>query len=350
MKHKLAIIGFGGMGAWHEKNISERVPEFEVVGAYDIRTEAKQKIKERGLIVYPSLEALLADPEVTVVTIAVPNNFHKEYAIACLRAKKHVICEKPVTMNAKELEEIIAVAKETNRLFTVHQNRRWDRDFKIVEKIVKENLIGPVYFIESRVEGSNRMLHGWRGHKVNGGGMLYDWGIHLLDQLLYLIDSKVIMVAPHLTSVYSNEVDDNFKVMLQFENGVSAIVEVATNCLINLPRWHVCGKEGTAVIQDFSCEGNIVSLKDSKVTWSEDIIYTEAGPTRTMAPRPEESKLVKELPSVETDWSDYYKNIANVLEGKEELNVTPKQALRVMQLIDLMFQASKEHTVCHCNL
>lgn len=158
--HTLAIIGFGGMGSWHAQNIMERVPELKVKGAFDIRTEALDKAREMGLYAYESLDELLSDPEVDLVTIATPNNFHKPLAIKALRAGKNVISEKPVTLNAAELEEIIAVRDETGKLFSVHQNRRWDKDYAIIKKIIAEGAIGTPYFIESRVQGSRRAMHG----------------------------------------------------------------------------------------------------------------------------------------------------------------------------------------------
>lgn len=351
MAHTLAIIGYGGMGAWHHQNVAEHIQEVRVKGAYDIREEAREKILKAGIYAYTSAEELLADPEVDLVTIAVPNNFHKDYAIKALHSGKNVICEKPVTMNAAELEEIMAVANETGRLFTIHQNRRWDRDYCIVKKILEQGTIGAPYFIESRVQGSGRMLHGWRGHAVNGGGMVYDWGIHLLDQMLNLIDSPVVSVSTHLTHLFYDEVDDNFQVYLNFENGISALVEVATNCFINQPRWHVCGKEGTAVVQNWECDGEIVTLANQEaLTWADDIVYTVAGPTRTMAPRPDETKKKLPLPEVKTSWSSYYKNVAAVLDGREELIVKPEQALRVMKLIDLIFECDQEGTPKACRI
>lgn len=94
--------------------------------------------------------------------------------IACLRAGKNVVCEKPVAMNAAELEEMIAAAKEAGRVFSVHQNRRWDRDYRMVRRLLEEKTLGEPYFIESRVQGSRGAMFGWRGYKVNGGGMLLD--------------------------------------------------------------------------------------------------------------------------------------------------------------------------------
>lgn len=350
-KHKLALIGYGGMAQWHCQNIRERIPEITVKGAYDIRQEALEKAAQDGLVTYSSVEELLADPEVDLVTIAVPNNFHKDYSILCLRAGKNVICEKPVTLNAAELEEIIAVAKETGKLFSVHQNRRWDKDYAIIREILSSRQIGEPYFIESRVQGSRGAMFGWRGYKVNGGGMLLDWGVHLLDQLMDLMAAPVVSVGAHLFSVFSGEVDDNIKLFLRFENQVSALLEMSTNCFVNHPRWHVSCTDGTAVIEDWSCKGRMVQLNtDAEMEWTDDIVYTEAGPTRTMAPRPVQTTRELPLPEVETDWSDYYRNILGVLDGRAELIVKPEQALRVMKVIDLLFEANRKGSTIACRI
>jgi len=351
MKHTLAIIGFGGMGGWHARNVAEKVPEIAVKGAYDIREEARQKAAEAGLHAYQSLDELLSDPQVDLVTVATPNNFHRDLAIRALRAGKNVISEKPVTLNSKELEEIIAVSKETGKLFSVHQNRRWDKDYVIVKEILQKGELGRPYFIESRVQGSRRAMHGWRGYKLNGGGMVLDWGVHLLDQMLMMVGSPVVSIDAHLFSVYSQEVDDNMKVFLRFENGVSSLIEVSTNCLINLPRWHVSLSDGTAVVENWKCEGRRVQINtDSEMTWADDIVYTEAGPTRTMAPRPAQTTMERPLPEVKSDWSDYYKNIAAVLDSKAELIVKPEQCLRVMRVIDKVFESQEKGVGISCRI
>ncbi len=349
--HITAIIGFGGMGGWHLSTIRDRVPELTVKGVYDIRPQAAQKAQEEGLYAYQSSEELLEDREVQLVIIAVPNNFHKDYAIRCLRAGKHVICEKPVTMNARELEEILEVQKETGKVFTVHQNRRWDRDYATVRSILSQGTVGAPYFIESRVQGSRRAMFGWRGHKPNGGGMLYDWGVHLLDQLMDLILEPVTSVTAHLVTVFSDEVDDNCKILLEFESGISALVEVSTNCFINLPRWHISCAGGTIAVEDWDCRGEIVQLaQDGEMSWEDDIVYTSAGPTRTMAPRPAHTTRRLQLPKIESDSADYYCNVAAVIEGKEELIVRPEQCLRVMKVIDLAFLSHEKGVGLACHI
>lgn len=343
MKHGLAIIGFGGMGNWHWENISKRLPQLPVKGVWDIREEAGKKAAENGLYAYSSLNELLQDPDIDLVTIAVPNNFHKPLAIDCLRAGKHVVCEKPVAMNAGELEEMIAAARECGRVFSVHQNRRWDRDYVMVREAIRTQRIGTPYFIESRVQGSRGAMFGWRSYRVNGGGMLLDWGVHLLDQVMDLIPSPVVSVDAHLQTVFSGEVDDNIKLFLRFESGVSVLLEMSTNCFVNLPRWHVSSTDGTLVITDWNCNGKIVRLREDagQMAWEDDIVYTEAGPTRTMAPRPSYTIQEEALPDVHPDWGEYYQNILDAIENRAELIVKPEQCLRVMKVIDLLFESQK---------
>jgi len=351
MQHVAAIIGYGGMGGWHHQSIVEKISGVRVRGAYDVRPEALDKAREAGLHVYASVEELLADKEVDLVIIATPNDVHRPLVIRCLEAGKNVVCEKPVALNAAELEEMIAAAHRTGKLFSIHQNRRWDRDYRIVREVLRSGTIGTPYFIESRVQGSRGAMYGWRGYKQNGGGMLLDWGVHLIDQLMDMIPEPVVEVSSSLCKIFGKEVDDNIKVSLHFADGMSAMLEMSTNCFISHPRWHVSGTEGTLVIQDWSCEGEIVKLNtDAEMEWDDDIVYTEAGPTRTMAPRPKHTTQRLPLPDERPDWSEYYENIAAVLDGKAKLIVKPEQALRVMRVIDTVFAADAQRCGIACNI
>jgi predicted dehydrogenase len=339
----MAIIGYGGMAGYHHENIDKHFPELEIAGIYDIREEACQKARDKGLKVYDSPEKIYADKAVELVLIATPNDKHKPYAIASLGAGKNVISEKPVTLNAGELEEIIAASKSAGKFFTVHQNRRWDRDFLIAKKIIADGLLNDPYVIESRVQGSRQALHGWRGWKQNGGGMVLDWGVHLIDQMMNFFPQKVIEVSAHLHKVFAPEVDDNFTASFRFENGLHYLVNVAMNSFILQPRWHISAADGTALIENWDCKGKIVKLSDAaNLEWAEDIVYTAAGPTRSMAARPKETTKELELPQVKADWLDYYRNIVAVLEGKATPIVKTEEALRVMKLIDLVFLSQEK--------
>lgn len=340
--HTIGIIGYGGMGEWHGKQLHAVPTEFKLAAVHDINPQQNEKARQQGIKAYDQLEDILKDKSITTLILAVPNNFHKDLSIAALRAGKHVICEKPVMMNSADLEDVLAVSRETKRLFSVHQNRRWDRDFLIIKKLLDEGTIGKPFYIESRVQGSKGIPGDWRCETVAGGGMLFDWGVHLIDQILYMVDSPVVDVYAHLLSVKFPGVDDNFKLIMRFENGLSALVEVDTYTFINLPRWHVSGTSGTAQVDDFACHGKVAKANTLAVHWDEGIVYTEAGPTRTMAPRAKEAIEELPLPLVTSDAKDYYRQFAAAIEHGKELPVKPEQMLRVMRVIDAAFASEAQ--------
>src|SRR5690554_5832972 len=359
--YKAAIIGFGGMGKWHFRAIKGRFEELDVTGAYDIRPEANEEARAESLRVYNSAEEIFADPNIDVVIIATPNDSHKDYILGALAANKHVVCEKPVVLSSEDLVEVMEAEKHSQGLFTIHQNRRWDKDFQTAKTIIETDAIGRPYFVENRVNGSSVFLHGWRDYKINGGGMLYDWGVHLIDQALQLIPEKVTSVTAHLFNIHSQEVDDNVKVLLTFEGGTSMLLEVATNCFITAPRWHVSGKDGTFVIQNWNCDGKIVKLADKNaLKWENDIVYTAAGPTRTMAPRPVNTTVEIPLPDIKDAHGNeyhrhssaniFYTNLIAAIEGKAELYVKAEEALRVMQIIELAFQSAEKNQGISCSI
>ena len=177
----LAIVGLGGMGNWHRETIAE-IDNLTVCGAFDLKEERQQFARDNGLYAYGSFEEVLADPKVDIVLCATPNDQHHDIVVRALRAGKNVVCEKPVAMSSVELADMMAVAKETGKVFVVHQNRRWDEDFLTVKKIFEEKMLGETFRIESRVHGSRGIPGDWRQEKEHGGGMVLDWGVHLLAQ------------------------------------------------------------------------------------------------------------------------------------------------------------------------
>ena len=342
-EHRIGIIGFGGMANWHVDTFrEEKYTRAEFVGVYDINAEKYPLAREKGLNVYASLDEMLSDETLDIILVATSNEVHKDLSIMAMRAGKNVICEKPVTISSGELEEIMAVQKETGKVFTIDQNRRTNRDFVLMKRCVEEGLIGNPYVIESRVEGSRGMPTGWRTIKRLGGGMMLDWGVHLIDQLMYMIPDKVVNIFCTMNSIQYPEVDDNFRLIMTFENGIEARVEVATNNYIMHPRWYVLGKRGTLEIPDWDCEGKIVRAVEKEDKWAEEIVYTKAGPTKTMAPRSEKSTETIEIHEpldVVDNLTVPYDQLIDAIEGKAELTIKPEQALRVMKVMEAAFES-----------
>ena len=343
MIHKMGIIGFGGMARYHFDSL-KNYPRLTVKGIYDLDEKACNAGRERGLHVYSSLDNILNDPELDLILVATTNDAHKSLSIAAMRSGKNVICEKPVTPTHEELEEIMAAARQTGMVFTIDQNRRTNRDFVLMRRCVEEGLIGKPLVIESRVEGSRGMPSGWRTLKDLGGGMMLDWGVHLIDQLMYMYDEPVTNVYCKMLSIQYPEVDDNFHLMLTFRSGLTAIVEVGTNHYIPHPRWYVMGSDGTLQIEDWNCDGKIVRRLDKDDIWEEEIFYTKAGPTKTMAPRnPGSTETIPlSLPEDVVDHlSAVYDQFLDAVEGIAPLTIKPEQAMRVLKVMETAFRSAE---------
>ncbi len=348
----LSSIGYGGMAGQHCIRLQECNTKIRIKGVYDIDESRQKAAVGRGLYAYSSREELLSDPEVDIVLIAVPNDLHKVFSIEALRHGKHVICEKPVTITSEELLEIMAVAKETGKIFTIDQNRRTNKDFVLMRRKVDEGLIGEPYVFESRVEGSRGIPGGWRESKSQGGGMMLDWGVHLIDQMMYMLNEKVTNVFCKMYSVYYPEVDDNFRLTMTFESGKTAHIEVSTNNFITHPRWYVLGTDGTLQIDDWGCGGKIVRVKEKQDSWAQEIVMTKAGPTKTMAPRDQstiETITLSEPLDVIDNLDPVYEQLVAAIEGAE-LEIKPEQALRVMRVMEAAFESAQKGIAVQTNI
>ena len=350
--HKLGIIGFGGMAGQHFRELKE-YNRVDIKGVFDVNPERMEAAKKEGLFVYASAADLLSDSEIDIVLIATTNEVHKELAIEALRAGKNVICEKPVTNSSDELLEIMAVAKEMGKIFTIDQNRRTNKDFVLMRRNVESGLIGKPYVLESRVEGSRGMPIGWRTIKELGGGMMLDWGVHLIDQIMYMIPEKVTNIFCKMFNIQYSEVDDNFRLTMTFESGLVAHIEVSTNNYITHPRWYVLCDTGTLQVDDWNCDGKIVRCIDTENVWSDEIVYTKAGPTKTMAPRNKNSTeeiVISEPMDVVDNLTVVYDQFIDAIEGKAELTITAEQALRVMYVMEAAFKSAETGNTIKVNI
>jgi predicted dehydrogenase len=345
--HKIGIIGYGNMGSWHAENIRKRVDGLDVAAVFDIKEERLKLAEENGFTIYNTVEEFLAT-DIDIVLVATPNNFHKYYSIMAMRAGKNVVSEKPVCMNIEELEDVIAVSKETGKKFTVHQNRRWDIDYAIMKNIMDNKIVGEPYLLDSRLYSSRGISGDWRSAKIAGGGVLYDWGVHLIDQVVMLANSKPVSVYSSLKHIRFTDVDDTFKLVINFESGLTAQITVDLWCYIDEPRWHLSGNDGTAAINKwFGREGKITKANIKEIEVHEGCVYTPNGLSKTMWPRPVSELENVELPLPEKDprWEEFYENFMDAIDGKAEQIVTHDQMRTVMKILDAGYKSEQTNQV-----
>ncbi len=347
-----AVIGYGGMGGWHVERMTEYMSDdIEFIGIYDIKPERQAVARERGFFAFESREALLSDERIDFVVVATPNDVHREIAVDAMAHGKNVISEKPVSVSSEELEKMIEASEKYGKIFTVHQNRRWDPDYLIIKDIYKNGTLGRVFNIESRVHGSRGIPGDWRNKKAQGGGMLFDWGIHIIDQALMLFeDVEIESLYARLDNVTNEEVDDGFKLILRFKNGVDYHVEVGTSNFIELQRWYIQGENGSAIIKDWDYNGEIVMVSDWE---NRDAVPIQAGVglTKTMAPRTDDTIKRYPLPDIDVEKymgkGEFYRNFIATLRGEETQYVTHAQQRRLIKLIEAVFESARENKVIY---
>ncbi len=347
-KTNMVVIGYGGMGGWHVQH-AQKSDVVELLGIYDIKPERCELAESRGIHAYPSFEAVLADKRVELLTVAIPNDVHEEVCIRALQAGKNVICEKPVALSCDSLQRIIDTANAVGKIFTVHQNRRWDVDYLAMQQLKNSGEIGDFIRVESRIHGSRGIPSDWRGQKEYGGGMLYDWGVHLIDQVMLLIPEKVVSIDCRFDHITNDEVDDGFRLDMTFESGKTAFVEVGTYNFIDMPRFYLRAQHGSALIKDWREKCKVVKCK----YWHESEVLpveTAAGLTKTMAPRDEVTTDTYELERPASDVHDYYRNMVKAITGEADKLVTHGQVMRVLKVIETAFISADKNQVIPCEI
>ena len=278
--------------------------------------------------------------------IAANNNQHLDLVTKAANAKKDIICEKPVAMSVAELDEMMKAVNENGVKFTVHQQRRFDPDFRTIKEIYDQKALGDIFTIKNQLYGFNGNMHDWHVYISEGGGMLFDWGVHLLDQLLWMIDAKVTSVFATMKNVINEEVDDFFNIQLVFENGITAEVELGTYYLKDQPKWFerhwfMGGNEGSAYVDGFDPEGRIVRTTGLLTNVKGSRTMTAAGPTRSFG-NPREGLIVtEELPEVHTCHENYFEQFIKAYHGEEEFFVKVPEVRRVLRLMEAVRESAR---------
>ncbi|HZK82345.1 MAG TPA: Gfo/Idh/MocA family oxidoreductase, partial [Humisphaera sp.] len=199
---------------------------------------------------------LLSDDSIDAVLVASPTAMHFEHASRAIEAGKHLMVEKPVALDLPQSLKLRDQAKSRNLVLSVFHNRRWDVDYLTVRDAIATGAFGKVINIESRLGQFSSCVGpaaveyrpNWRNEASFGGGGLYDWGSHFVDQLWrLLLPAKPVRVFAQLrANVWSRDCDDFARMLIDFDNGVAGLIEINTTTTAPLPRWQIDGTLGSA--------------------------------------------------------------------------------------------------------
>ena len=330
----VGIIGFGRIGVEHANWINAS-QSLRLLAVDDV-TPARRALADRHRVhVYGDIEALLADRDVGAVLVSTPTAMHFEHASRALAAGKHVMVEKPMTLDLPQARALVEEAERRGLVLSVFHNRRWDLDYLTVRAAIESGAFGRVINVESRlgqfescVGPAAREYHpNWRNESAFGGGGLYDWGSHFVDQLWRLmLPAKPVRIYAQLRgNVWSSDCDDFARVLIDFDNGVVGLVEINTTTSRPLPRWHVDGTGGSA-FSPYSPE------YDTSV-WA-SLRFTPAKQGESSRTFPPAAPGLNE--------THIWERFAAAVRGESAPAVTARGVLPTMALLDAARQSSRE--------
>jgi len=334
---RAGVIGFGLAGRIFHTAVISATPGLELAAIVQRTGDEAAKAYPKVQI-YRSIEELLADTSIRLVVVGTPSFSHFEVAEQCLRADRDVVIDKPFTLTSDEAAHLIRLARERKRLLTAYQNRRWDGDFKTVEKILVSGMLGRLVTFESHFDRyrPKPRLEVWRENGGPGGGTLFDLGSHLIDQALTLFGKPERIFASVRMDRDNGAADDAFDITL-FYPRLTAYLRATTLAATAGARFTLHGTQGSFV--KFGLDPQEKAL-----------VGGANFDTPGFGQEPEEAwgklQLEGSAPqSVETEVGDYrglYANVRDALLGSAKLAVTPEQAWRTARLIELARESSAQ--------
>jgi len=341
---KVGLVGFGAGGRTFHAPVLTTVPGLQLnkirAAKPDQVSIAKEKYPDAQIV--PTSEEIFDDKNIDLVVITTPNTSHYSLAIQALQAGKHVVVDKPFTINTKEADELIAFASEKKLILSVYQSRRFDSDFYTIQKIIKNGLLGDIVELESRYDRFRNYLkpNAWREEDLPGAGILYDLGAHLIDQALILFGLPIAVTADIRIQRKGGKATDNFELILHYPD-VKVTLKGGMLVREPLPRFILLGANGSFVkygldVQEEALKAGFTA--ETKGGWGiepEDIwgtVNTEMNGQH----------FIGKIESEQGNYSNFYLNIYKAILGKEQLIVTPMQARNNIRIIELAIQSQQE--------
>jgi scyllo-inositol 2-dehydrogenase (NADP+) len=339
---RVGLIGFGLAGQAFHAPVIRGVPGMELACILE-RRGLRSREKYPDVRIARTIDELLSDTTIQLCVIATPNDSHFELARACLLAGRDVVVDKPFAPTLAESEQLVHLAGERGRLITVYQDRRWDGDFRTVEKIVASGVLGKVVEYECRYDRFRLepKANAWRERADQpGAGVLFDLGPHVIDQALVLFGEPAAITASAFCQRETSQVDDSFDVCLEYP-GLRAMARARIIAFQPGPHFLIHGSKGSFVKygmdpQEARLRGEIVpDGLDWGEDWGEEPI--EMRGTLSLVGKPSERVRTER-----GDYRGFYANVRDAIEKNWPLAVTPEQALRTMRAVILAHKSSRE--------
>ena len=344
--YTFGIIG-GGMIAKHHAQAIQAMGSVAKLGAIYARNpeKAKQLGEEWGCKSYANLDDFLADDSIDVVTIATPSGAHLEPAIAAARAKKHIICEKPLEVTPERIQQMIEVANIENVLLSGIFNRRFNPAVEQLKQAVEKGRFGTLALCDAQIKWYRTQAYydsgQWRGTMaLDGGGALMNQAIHTIDLLLYLVGNVKRLSASMALLTHENiEVEDTAVAILEFENGARGTIQGSTSCWSSTghpAEIQLCGSEGSVFLSDEAFR--VWDFKQGEV--QDDFVVNHLMKGNQKGLGANDPNAINYL--------GHQRNFENVIDALNTGNpplISGTEAMKSVRLIDAIYKSAKNNGV-----
>ena len=323
---RVGVVGYGGafnMGQSHLNQMKQAGMTPLAVAEIDPKRLAVAQKDFPGIETYSSVGRMLKQSEVNLVTVITPHSTHAPLALQCLRAGRHVVCEKPFAVSTAECDRMIAEAKKRRLMLSTYHNRHWDGCIMQALKQIRSGRIGQIVRIEAHMGGYHKPGPTWRSSRSLSGGILFDWGVHLLEYAFQVIDAPMVEVAGFAadghwaakTAWKGDTIEDEGFAVVRFANG-----PWLTLCITHVDskpkegQMEITGTKGTYVFQ-----------------------FRKWRMIRQVAGKVQET----EGENPPSEGCRYYRNVAEHLTKGAPLVITPQWARRPIHVLDLARRSAK---------
>ena len=340
---RVGLVGYGFAGQTFHAPVLSSVPGIVLAG---VASSSPDKVRADwpGAVVVPDVDALLARADIDLVVVATPNAQHHPVARAALEAGKHVVVDKPFTLDAAQAHELAALAQRQGRVLSVYQNRRFDADFLTLKAVLASGEIGRPVFLESHFDRFRPgVRERWRELPVPGAGLWVDLGAHLVDQAVQLFGRPDSLQLDSAKLRDGAQVEDYFHAVLRYESDAAAplrvVLHATTLAAHAAPRYLLHGTRGSYVKHGVDPQEDALRAgeRPGGEGWGVD---------------PQDGELVvaaadnwtsrRNVPTHAGNYAAYYAAVRDAIHGTGPNPVPPEQAVALMELLDLGTRSARE--------
>jgi len=343
---RTAVVGYGAAAQFMHLPFLVTRPEFQVTTILQRRgNEAAEKYP--GVKIVRDLDAILEDDSVELVVITTPNDTHFNFTWRSLGAGKHVVLEKPFTINTSDAEKLVGRAKDTGRVLSVFQNRRYVSDFLTIRDLLKKNLLGEIEEFEAHYDRyrPEKRPNAWREKNEPGSGILYDLGAHLIDQTFCLFGLPEYVTADIRNQRPHAQTTDYFELWLDY-SFTKVILKSGMLVREPGPRYAIHGMRGSFLKYGEDPQEALLRAGEMPVAadWGIEPV-SQHGLLHTET----DGNLIRErYPSLPGNFGWYYRDLYNHIRKGDPLKAKPEHGYNSIRMIELATESYLKRSRIPC--